>query len=80
MDEFNEAPHIVRERERRNNSLEAVDVGAVMVIPGGGGGIVGDRLTSAKVDVRHELLESEEVQQPPADLMTDLSRSSHVVV
>lgn len=80
LDEFNEAPHIIRERERRNNSLDATEA-TVVVLPGGllGGGGGGERIASAKVEGRHmnELLDSEENQA--GDFVTDLNRNSHVV-
>lgn len=75
LDEFNEAPHIVRERERRQNSLGATDA-TVVVLPDGLSG--GDRMTSAKIEGRHELLESDEMKQ--ADFLTDLNRNTHIVV
>lgn len=74
LDEFNEAPHIVRERERRQNSLDATNA-TVVVLPEGLGE---NRITSAKIEEPNELLDSEEMEQ--ADYLTNLNRNSHIVV
>ncbi|XP_017492375.1 PREDICTED: uncharacterized protein LOC108380515 [Rhagoletis zephyria] len=89
LDEFNEAPHIVRERERRRNSPDGLVIVngdlAAHVNTNGGSGVVTAAggannlmLTSNVVngDACAELLDAEDLD---AVLLTDLNKNSHVV-
>lgn len=66
LDEFNEAPHIVRERERRQNSIDnpvvVVTNATNHALPNG--------------DACTDLLEAEDLD---AELLTDLNKNSHIV-
>ncbi|XP_016947783.1 uncharacterized protein LOC108023051 [Drosophila biarmipes] len=76
LDEFNEAPHIVRERERRRNSPpDDISIGT------GSGGVRGMVLStsiphSLNGDACNDLLEAEDLD---AELLTDLNKNSHIV-
>ncbi|EDW00895.1 uncharacterized protein LOC6561280 [Drosophila grimshawi] len=71
LDEFNEAPHIVRERERRLNSPpDDVSIGT----NSGGRGMV--LSTSIPHSLNGDLLEAEDLD---AELLTDLNKNSHIV-
>ncbi|XP_023173561.2 uncharacterized protein LOC111601276 [Drosophila hydei] len=78
LDEFNEAPHIVRERERRRNSPpDDVSIGtssAGGVSVGAGRGMV--LSTSIPHSLNGDLLEGEDLN---AELLTDLNKNSHIV-
>ncbi|XP_034652220.1 uncharacterized protein LOC117891124 [Drosophila subobscura] len=75
LDEFNEAPHIVRERElRRNSPPDDISIGT-------GGGSRGMVLStsiphSLNGDACNDLLEAEDLD---AQLLTDLNKNSHIV-
>ncbi|KAH8290905.1 hypothetical protein KR054_007041, partial [Drosophila jambulina] len=72
LDEFNEAPHIVRERERRRNSPpDDISIG---MGSGGGRGMV--LSTSIPNSLNGDLLEAEDLD---AELLTDLNKNSHIV-
>lgn len=87
LDEFNEAPHIVRERERRQNSL---DNGIVEVITShhsnnnhsiairtnATANAVSDEIVNPGNEGSTNLLHNEELE---ADLLTDLNKNSHIV-
>lgn len=68
LDEFNEAPHIVRERERRQNSL---DNNVIMVT-----NPHTNRPVLPNGDACTDLLEAEDLD---AELLTDLNKNSHIV-
>ncbi|XP_073812098.1 transmembrane protein 145 [Musca autumnalis] len=69
LDEFNEAPHIVRERERRQNSLD----NPVVVVTNATNNHSTNRPNG---DACTDLLEAEDLD---ADLLTDLNKNSHIV-
>ncbi|XP_017123729.2 uncharacterized protein LOC108143709 [Drosophila elegans] len=76
LDEFNEAPHIVRERERRRNSPpDDISIGTGS---GGGRGMVLSTSIphSLNGDACNDLLEAEDLD---AELLTDLNKNSHIV-
>ncbi|XP_030563809.1 uncharacterized protein LOC115764708 isoform X1 [Drosophila novamexicana] len=73
LDEFNEAPHIVRERERRRNSPPD-DISIGTSSGGGGRGMV--LSTSIPHSLNGDLLEGEDLN---AELLTDLNKNSHIV-
>uniref|UniRef100_A0A1A9UF76 GPR180/TMEM145 transmembrane domain-containing protein n=1 Tax=Glossina austeni TaxID=7395 RepID=A0A1A9UF76_GLOAU len=87
LDEFNEAPHIVRERERRQNSL---DNGIVEVITSHHSNnnhsiairtnattnAVSDEIVNPGNEGSTNLLHNEELE---ANLLTDLNKNSHIV-
>lgn len=76
LDEFNEAPHIVRERERRRNSPpDDISIGTGS---GGGRGMVLSTSipNSLNGDACNDLLEAEDLD---AELLTDLNKNSHIV-
>uniref|UniRef100_A0A0A1XFT3 Transmembrane protein 145 n=1 Tax=Zeugodacus cucurbitae TaxID=28588 RepID=A0A0A1XFT3_ZEUCU len=86
LDEFNEAPHIVRERERRRNSPDAIIIAngeLTQTHANGGSGIVtsvgaNNLLATNAVNGEAcvELLDAEDLD---AVLLTDLNKNSHVV-
>lgn len=86
LDEFNEAPHIVRERERRRNSPDAIVIAngeLTQTHANGGSGIVtsvgaNNLLATNAVNGEAcvELLDAEDLD---AVLLTDLNKNSHVV-
>ncbi|XP_068146382.1 uncharacterized protein [Drosophila tropicalis] len=85
LDEFNEAPHIVRERERRRNSPPddisidgSLGGGGRSVGGGGGRGMVLSTSIphSLNGDACNDLLEAEDLN---AELLTDLNKNSHIV-
>ncbi|XP_011198444.2 integral membrane protein GPR180 [Bactrocera dorsalis] len=86
LDEFNEAPHIVRERERRRNSPDAIVIAnGELTQPhaNGGSGIVTSVGTNSLLATNAvngeacvELLDAEDLD---AVLLTDLNKNSHVV-
>lgn len=73
LDEFNEAPHIVRERERRRNSPpDEIAVGT-----GSRGMVLSTSIPhSLNGDACNDLLEAEDLD---AELLTDLNKNSHIV-
>lgn len=73
LDEFNEAPHIVRERERRRNSPPD-DISIGTSSGGTGRGMV--LSTSIPHSLNGDLLEAEDLD---AELLTDLNKNSHIV-
>ncbi|KAH8394910.1 hypothetical protein KR222_010439, partial [Zaprionus bogoriensis] len=76
LDEFNEAPHIVRERERRRNSPpDDISIGTSSGgTVGAGRGMV--LSTSIPHSLNGDLLEAEDLD---VELLTDLNKNSHVV-
>nr|XP_014085793.1 integral membrane protein GPR180 [Bactrocera oleae] len=86
LDEFNEAPHIVRERERRRNSPEAIVVvnGEITQAHANGGSGIGMSVgtnnllatNAVNSEACVELLDAEDLD---AVLLTDLNKNSHVV-
>ncbi|XP_004520306.1 integral membrane protein GPR180 [Ceratitis capitata] len=87
LDEFNEAPHIVRERERRRNSPDAIIIangdvthanmnGGVVGTLGGGANTLLTTTNAVNGDACVDLLEAEDLD---AVLLTDLNKNSHVV-
>ncbi|XP_053967403.1 integral membrane protein GPR180 [Anastrepha ludens] len=88
LDEFNEAPHIVRERERQRNSPDAVviangdiahaNINGISGVATAVGGANNLMLASNSVngDTCAELLDAEDLD---AVLLTDLNKNSHVV-
>ncbi|KAM8713517.1 hypothetical protein ACLKA7_013782 [Drosophila subpalustris] len=75
LDEFNEAPHIVRERERRRNSPpDDISIGTSSGGGGGGRGMV--LSTSIPHSLNGDLLDAEDLA---AELLTDLNKNSHIV-
>ena len=70
LDEFNEAPHIVRERERRQNSLDNNII--VVTNPNN----TTTRPIIANGDACTDLLEAEDLD---SELLTDLNKNSHIV-
>lgn len=79
LDEFNEAPHIVRERERRRSSLDSITVNGVVGghTAGSGGMIVSTSMPhSMNGDACNQLLEAEDLN---AELLTDLNKNSHII-
>lgn len=74
LDEFNEAPHIVRERERRRNSPpDDISIGTSSGAGGGRGMVLS---TSIPHSLNGDLLEAEDLA---AELLTDLNKNSHIV-
>lgn len=69
LDEFNEAPHIVRERERRQNSID----NPVVVVTNATSNHSTNRPNG---DACADLLEAEDLD---AELLTDLNKNSHIV-
>ncbi|XP_018798933.1 PREDICTED: integral membrane protein GPR180 [Bactrocera latifrons] len=86
LDEFNEAPHIVRERERRRNSPDAIVIangeltqphangGSGIVTSVGANSLLATNAVNGEACV--ELLDAEDLD---AVLLTDLNKNSHVV-
>lgn len=72
LDEFNEAPHIVRERERRQNSLD----NPVVIVTNANANHSLNRTAMPNGDACTDLLEAEDLD---AELLTDLNKNSHVV-
>ncbi|XP_067626637.1 integral membrane protein GPR180 [Eurosta solidaginis] len=91
LDEFNEAPHIVRERERRRNSPDGVVIvnGDITHAHTNTNSVAGNALTSVAAsqlhvshvsgngDVGVDLLEPDDLLDTV--LLTDLDKNSHVV-
>lgn len=73
LDEFNEAPHIVRERELRRNSPPD-DISIETSGGAGGRGMV--LSTSIPHSLNGDLLDAEDLA---AELLTDLNKNSHIV-
>ncbi|KAH8233401.1 hypothetical protein KR026_007718, partial [Drosophila bipectinata] len=75
LDEFNEAPHIVRERERRRNSPpDDISIGTGS---GGRGMVLSTSIPhSLNGDACNDLLEAEDLD---AELLTDLNKNSHII-
>ncbi|XP_013101477.1 integral membrane protein GPR180 [Stomoxys calcitrans] len=71
LDEFNEAPHIVRERERRQNSIDNP-----VVVVTNAPNHTPNRLALPNGDACTDLLEAEDLD---AELLTDLNKNSHIV-
>ncbi|XP_037813876.1 integral membrane protein GPR180 [Lucilia sericata] len=69
LDEFNEAPHIVRERERRQNSID----NNIIVVTNSN---TTTRPIIPNGDACTDLLEAEDLD---AELLTDLNKNSHIV-
>ncbi|KAH8283456.1 hypothetical protein KR018_002990 [Drosophila ironensis] len=76
LDEFNEAPHIVRERERRRNSPPD-DISIGTSTSTGRGMVLSTSIPhSLNGDACNDLLEAEDLD---AELLTDLNKNSHIV-
>ncbi|XP_030375531.1 uncharacterized protein LOC115624824 [Scaptodrosophila lebanonensis] len=77
LDEFNEAPHIVRERERRRNSPPD-DISISTSVSGSGRGMVLSTSIphSLNGDACNDLLEADDLD---VELLTDLNKNSHIV-
>lgn len=71
LDEFNEAPHIIRERERRRNSPDAV-----IATNGTGAVVAAANNFPINGEICTDLLEGEDLD---AELLTDLHKNSHVI-
>lgn len=71
LDEFNEAPHIVRERERRQNSIDNP-----VVVVTNATNHASNRSALPNGDACTDLLEAEDLD---AELLTDLNKNSHIV-
>lgn len=76
LDEFNEAPHIIRERERQRTSLDSTtstnNGSSIMVEED-----IGDSGLILNGDVSTELLNGDE--DIDTDFLTDLTKKSHII-
>lgn len=76
LDEFNEAPHIIRERERQRTSLDSTtstnNGSSIMVEED-----IGDSGLILNGDVSTELLNGDE--DIDTDFLTDLNKKSHII-
>lgn len=77
LDEFNEAPHIIRERERQRSSLDSTtsttnNGSSIMVEED-----IGDSGLILNGDVSTELLNGDD--DIDTDFLTDLNKKSHIL-
>lgn len=75
LDEFNEAPHIIRERERQRTSVDSntsTNNGSSLVEED-----LGDSGLILNGDVSTELLDGDE--DIDIDFLTDLNKKSHII-